>query len=72
MNTDDLFRLYDEVTEICRGTDLHNKPYKCLQYRKEGRDWVTFDNPINLKVIEGTEIRRAIRVLDGKPIFTED
>lgn len=65
----EVFKLYVDVYEMCKDTPLQDQAYKCLQYRQKGAEWVVFGSYLHPAVLYDVQVRRALIIIDGEPIF---
>lgn len=76
MNTNDLYLEYARVIQMCKGTELEYKTWRMAQWRNipnGASKWECFTtHPDFGRFDPQTEVRFAVAVLEGKPVWIGD
>jgi len=76
MNTNDLYLEYARVIKMCEGTELEDTPWRIIQWRNipnGASKWECFTtHPDFGRLDPQTEVRFAVAVLEGRPVFVGD
>lgn len=76
MNTNDLYLEYARVIQMCKGTELEYKTWRMAQWRNipnGASKWECFTtHPDFGRFDPQTEVRFAVAVLEGKPVWVGD